>query len=194
MLGFYKKNKSQFRTFDRSGFSLMEMVVVITIFIIITSIVMFNAPEFRERSSLELVAQEVAINIRGAQVYGIATRKVDGDYPSFGIHIDISDPDNQRFLLFPVYDGQKVFVPGGDIVEEYTLPDGYIFSRLEAGGADYNIADIVFRRPRPEAEIYVGGSGDTPQSFLSVFVRSIKNPSNEKEILISKNGNISTEF
>ena len=51
-----------------AGFTLIEMIVVIAIFGIVTTIILANLPTFRDRSSLDLVAQEVAINIRGAQV------------------------------------------------------------------------------------------------------------------------------
>ncbi len=189
MFGYFKKNNNFFNTFDQGGFTLMEMIVVVAIFIIITMIVLVNAPQFREKTSLELVAQEIAINIRGAQVYGVATRKVDEDYPSFGIHIDASTQD---FFLFPVYSDQNIFL-GQTAVEQYVLPDGYVFSRLEAPGVDANVADIVFRRPRPEAEIYVDENDSNQLSSLSIFIKSTRS-SQEKEILILKNGNISIEF
>ena len=54
----------------KAGFTMVEMLVVIAIFGIVTTILLFNLPTFRNQASLDLVAQEVAITIRGAQVFG----------------------------------------------------------------------------------------------------------------------------
>ncbi|MFA6416339.1 MAG: prepilin-type N-terminal cleavage/methylation domain-containing protein [Candidatus Paceibacterota bacterium] len=56
-----------------TGFTLIEMVVVIGIFVIVTGIILANLPSFRRSSSLDLAAQEVAIQVRGAQVYAMST-------------------------------------------------------------------------------------------------------------------------
>ncbi|OJI08261.1 MAG: hypothetical protein COX02_01870 [Candidatus Vogelbacteria bacterium CG22_combo_CG10-13_8_21_14_all_37_9] len=88
MFSFFKKfrnqkltagfNKMRSQTFQsrknwRAGFSLIEMLVVVSIFTIVTAVVLANLPSFRDKSSLDLVAQEIAIQIRGAQTYAMST-------------------------------------------------------------------------------------------------------------------------
>ena len=63
------KNKN-----SQSGFTLLELIVVIAIFLIITAVVMTDIPNFRQKSALDLTASEVATYIRGAQVYGAAQK------------------------------------------------------------------------------------------------------------------------
>lgn len=56
------------------GFSLLELIVVMAIFLIITAVVIADIPNFRQKSSLDLTANEVATYIRGGQVFGISQK------------------------------------------------------------------------------------------------------------------------
>ena len=93
----------------QAGFTLAEMITVVAIIIIMTGVVLANFPDFRDRSSLELVAQEVALVIRQAQAYGSQTRAVLGSsstaFPSYGIYFNVNatNPkfkDPKSFRLF----------------------------------------------------------------------------------------------
>ena len=80
------------------------MVVVIGIIIIMTGVILANLPQFRSKISLDLVAQEVAITVRQAQVYGIATKTglstSDDLFPSFGVYFDLAENPSNSFILF----------------------------------------------------------------------------------------------
>lgn len=54
------------------GFSLVEFIVVITIFSIMSSVSLFNYNEYQSRIRETNVAQDIALSIRQAQVYGIS--------------------------------------------------------------------------------------------------------------------------
>ena len=99
-------NKMRSQTFQsrknwRAGFSLIEMLVVVSIFTIVTAVVLANLPSFRDKSSLDLVAQEIAIQIRGAQTYAMSTlydtKKLDTDL--FAYAVVLPDGDSQSFKL-----------------------------------------------------------------------------------------------
>lgn len=83
------------------GFSLLELMVVIAIFAIMTGILAADLPNFREKSSLDLTVSEVATYIRGAQVYGSAQVGAGSDSVSYEIEIT---EGNSIFKLLKVGD------------------------------------------------------------------------------------------
>ena len=58
---------------DKRGFSLVEFVVVLTIFAIMSSVSLFNYNGYRDRIQETNVGQDIALSIRQAQVYGISS-------------------------------------------------------------------------------------------------------------------------
>lgn len=80
------------------GFTTIELMVVMAIFAIITAIVLYNTPDFKNKNNLEIVTAEVATYIRGAQIYSVA-RKVsstNSDATSYSIFI----PDGESSVFY----------------------------------------------------------------------------------------------
>lgn len=120
MRNFNFKNKKR-------GFTLIELIVVIAIFLLISAIVMFNYKGFNSSVSVENLAQDIAINIRKAQVFSISTTgtSIQGSqaFPSYGIHFALGGAD-------PVHGTEKAFVLFAD-VPTGTPPKGdKIYSNL----------------------------------------------------------------
>lgn len=68
----YKNNK---------GFTVIELLVSISLFFIVTSVVLSNYPRFGTNLAIETLAQDIALSVRQAQVFGSAilgTTKRDG--------------------------------------------------------------------------------------------------------------------
>ena len=78
---FFKKNtNSQKHNLDIRAFSLVELVVVISIFSIMTAVSTVNYNEYRSAIERANLSQDIALSIRQAQVYGIsASAKNIGD-------------------------------------------------------------------------------------------------------------------
>lgn len=165
----------------------MEMVTVVAIIVIMTIVVLANFPEFRDRSSLELVAQEVALVVRQAQSFGTNTKVASFptlEFPSYGLYFNVNAPpgavfqSNNSFRLFAddpgqtgstgrYSDGEVTCAPGTtECREVYRLPSGITFTKLEtcpSSGVCTNITatnalNVVFARPNPEAE-FISESG-----------------------------------
>ncbi|OJI09559.1 MAG: hypothetical protein COV08_00220 [Candidatus Vogelbacteria bacterium CG10_big_fil_rev_8_21_14_0_10_49_38] len=82
------------------GFTILELLVVISIFLVITGVVIADIPSFRNKSSLDLITSEVATYVRGAQVYG-ATQRGSGngdDNVSYGVNFNLNN--GSTFFLF----------------------------------------------------------------------------------------------
>jgi len=63
----------------RSGFTLIEMLVSITIITVITSVVFLQSSRFNSSILLSNIAYEMALSIREAQVYGLSVRGLGSD-------------------------------------------------------------------------------------------------------------------
>jgi prepilin-type N-terminal cleavage/methylation domain-containing protein len=78
-------------SFNR-GFTLIEMMVVVTIVVIISSVTLLNFPKFSASQQLQLTSQDVLTTMRETQLYGIAVRGetagTEKVYKSQGIYID----------------------------------------------------------------------------------------------------------
>lgn len=159
------------------GFTLVEMMVVVSIIVIMTGVVLAGLPGFRDRSSLDLVAQEVALVIRQAQAFGSQTRFAAAAFPSYGIYFNISDVNqtfqsSNSFRLFADIGspsdghfsdgaGTQCAASGAECREVYTLGGGITITELnlcvkDSGTETCNSLgldhlNIIFNRPNPEA-------------------------------------------
>lgn len=194
--------------------------MVLAIVSIMTAIILFNLPQMKGGLSIDVVAQEVAIYVRGAQVYSRATRGFDtssadnqDNFRSWGIHFDNgqssfflwadrngsvvpSDPNSTADYSYDPSDGtnQNDGVP----IETYNLPAGYDIDGLyvqhsSVTGDDTKTVgkiDIVFKKPDPEANF----SFDNDQSGDGVYNACIKltspNKAQSRYIRVSNNGQI----
>ena len=98
------------------GMTLIELIVSIAIFTIITSVVIFNNSEFNSNVLVTNLSYEVALAIRQAQTYGLSVKN-GADYP-FGVYFDLSgNPDDltngKSFLIFGDVNGDGVFYDQG---------------------------------------------------------------------------------
>jgi prepilin-type N-terminal cleavage/methylation domain-containing protein len=178
---FFKKYKNA-----QTGFSLIELLVVAAIFIIITSVVMFNQNRFSSDISISNVAHSIALQIREAQVYGILVRQetlADGSAnfnSAYGIHFRYASASDETI----VYDLFIDSGPGNEPDYVFDESDDTVLSttRLEEGNLITDVCtylmtgsgrkcfssddealvgvDIIFQRPDPAA-IITDSSSDT---------------------------------
>ena len=73
----------------KDGFTVLEMVVVLGIVTIISSVVLANYPAFNERLGVRRAAEDVASSIRQVQAYGLGVKEFgpgSGIFPGYGIY------------------------------------------------------------------------------------------------------------
>ncbi|MDO8493451.1 MAG: type II secretion system protein [bacterium] len=95
---------------NNRGFSLIELMVTISIFIMLTSFTLANYPKFSNKLSLDLLAQDLALSLRQAQIFGssVLGSKSTGipgqtkTFGAYGIHFQTPTPDlpAYTYLLF----------------------------------------------------------------------------------------------
>lgn len=98
----------------QAGVTLIEMLVVVAIIAVVSSVIMFNYSDFSSNVSVRNLSQEVALAARKAQTYATSVRSVDGTnivdssaYAGYGISFSTNDtqtdpylPTSKRFMLF----------------------------------------------------------------------------------------------
>ncbi len=84
-----------------AGFTIIELVVIITIFAIMSSILLFNFKGFNKNIERNNLAQDIALLIRKTQSYGVSSSTING-----GILTDTTTLPSRYGLLF-LYNAQK---------------------------------------------------------------------------------------
>lgn len=168
------------------GFTLFELLIVLSIFVIMTTVLVANQRKFGNNIVIESVAQDMALSVRQAQAYGLGSKyTITGsnsgsfDYP-YGIYVDQSS--NNQYVLFA--DSYPANNPNGGngydmingnitqtkdtLIQIDTLPAPNMISYfcvVPAGGAQQcsnkstiTGMSITFVRPDPTAIIIAGGN------------------------------------
>ncbi len=181
----------------KSGFTLIEMLVVVAIFTIISAVALFNQTKFSSDMVITNLAYEVALEVRQAQTYGIGVRGSSNGGSNFqygyGVHFG---QDNKSFLLFAdqnlvpssikyVYDSA-----GDSLVDTFHLPGGNTIAEIcynqssalapgsgpTAPNCYKNLTshslDISFVRPNPEARTVLDGDVTVDVAPVYIILRS----------------------
>lgn len=190
----------------KHGFTIIEMLVVVSIFMVITGIILFNAPQFRERVSIDLIANDLALVVRSAQTYGMATRKsnvIPEAFPSYGFYLSVlSDVDTDPLIyIYPVEDVENpaYFNDDNNFEEKYKLPNGFFVESICVRDDNNNCATsdqlhVAFIRPELKATICSSDSCDSENSSkkAEIVIKSIKEDS-RRIISVYQNGQIAVE-
>lgn len=188
-----KKLNRQFLNLS-DGFSLLEMIVVIAIFLIITAVVIVDIPNFRGKSTLDLTVGEVATYIRGAQVYSSAQLGFEpGSQPSYYISFTKNSSD-----FFMSKEGET------EAAENYSL-NGFLISnfllrKVNTYNCSINNIDINFKTNSYiqnigtilEASMKIDNGEDIIEDFeyLDLQIRGIRNQNLVGCLRVYRNGQV----
>lgn len=148
------------------GFTLTELVVVIAIMTLLTSVFILQQQRFESSTLLRSLAYSIALSIREAQTYGISVKSFGGNFPAYGVYFEPATYPKDYFLFADVNDNGK-YDPGTEYVEKYTLLGSHtitdICGTLSGNPTPQcystNFIDwvaITFRRPELDACIATG--------------------------------------
>lgn len=176
----------------KQGFTLVELVVTVGIFAMITAVLLVRNGKFDDETLLQSTAYEIALSIRQAQNFGINVQGQGGvfDRP-YGIYFESGTTSYVFFSDDPALGGEGYYNKGEEI-ETYTLGRGFSISRMcvTDGACSSDIgggASVVFRRPDPEAVIKLSAEGK-PQPVLTIVLSSPRG--SERYIVVRQTGQI----
>lgn len=181
------------------GFTLVELLVTIMIFVIMTTILALRYGDFSKGIILTNLVYDVALAIRQAQSYGINVSDTtpdgrDADYSqSYGVHFNINEPT--KFILFRD-DGtlKNFYVAGSDtIIKEYQIKNGNVLQKIcydstvnPTCGISGTAESIVFARPSPSPIISRGNR-------QALYLRFAAPDGSTQSIMVRSSGQISIE-
>lgn len=168
---FFKKQK---RKIGQKGFSLVELLVVVAIFVTITTVILIRQNRFSSDISVTNSAYQVGLAIRQAQVYGLSVRSTEANCATcfdsgYGIHLDSANRNS--YLFFGDKNGNFMFddstedlsIQNKVITQDVNIKTACIIASKEtrclsssggkASGEGLKYIDLVFKRPNPEALI-----------------------------------------
>lgn len=195
---------------NKSGFTLVEALVAVSIFVIFATLLLANYPEFLSRSSIDSLAHEVALTVRQAREYGQNIRLggfTGGKKESYGVYF--SALDEKSFILFAdldnsgTYDGSVCGSEGTECLEQFTITSGAriadICGDVKTEGLSIDdpsatcglgALNIVFTRPNPDAKII--DSDGNAYSDADIVVSSFRG-TNKQAVIVWTTGQIIVE-
>lgn len=170
------------RTNKQSGVTIIELIAVISIVGLVSSVLMFNYSNFSTNVSIRNLSQEVALSIRKSQTYATSVQGLSSggssSYPAYGTVFSLESstapflPNSKKFISFvDVSTGggslpNKKYDSGGNVcgsavlgeecLEAFSINSADTLFSIEtdtAGVVTSGTVAITFRRPSPDAII-----------------------------------------
>ena len=177
------------------GMTYVELIVVLSIFSLMSSVVIFNYGDFQTKIDIKNLASDVALKIVEAQKSSLSGKlpPPTGQYPytstwkpSYGLYFNPGS-DNKSFIYFTDLDNtappQNGLFDGSDCtlecLEKITITKGNTISSLDVfyqGGATAQLPDltVTFKRPNSGAILKSTSAFTGGVSYAQITIASPK--------------------
>ncbi|MEK7576224.1 MAG: type II secretion system protein [Patescibacteria group bacterium] len=150
------------------GFTLVELVVSISVIIFISVTIFANFPKFRQVIAVDNATRELALALREAQSRAVAISIVNGTpNNNYGIYMSTTAAEKKSFVLFTDSTSDNRYIPGasciGECLIKYNLQGGVYIQSFAApvvtGCTITNKMVVMYRRPDPRTDVLdnIGG-------------------------------------
>ncbi len=195
------------------GFTLIELMVSVSIFIFMTVLLVAKYGNFNQSVLLTNLAYDIALTLRTAQTYGLSVQGQTGQFQkAYGVAFCkttggncVMGQNNQTMLLFSDTDDvdntrKYVYGTADTVVNKYSLKRGakivgfcYSESLSSCSGPDTsaNRLDISFLRPNPDALFARNGTYSRQTQYAKIFIEA--SDGSRRSIVVRKFGQISVE-
>jgi prepilin-type N-terminal cleavage/methylation domain-containing protein len=191
--------KAEQRQKSTAGFTLVELLVTLSIFVIVSGIVLFNQGKFNGSIVLTNLAYDVALGIREAQIFGVSGKVGQSDItkkPQYGVYFVAGSDSavNTQFKLFSDLDNSYYYSANDQVLENIKITRGNYVSGLSYFDGDNNkwIAldnlSIVFRRPDPEAYFYKSDGTKISTNQVKILLSPQIDPASVRSVIVTKIG------
>lgn len=197
----------------KRGFSLIELMIVIAIFTVITTVALFDQGKLNSNVLLTNLAYDVALTVREAQSYGVGVRYSTNNNSAsggYGVYLNMINPEEIKVFHDLKDDGTYVEADDGSAEKTYEFLNqrGNRIAGicvLDTSGAltEYGVQcpgvpfsksvdnlNITFKRPDPEANFNVGGN---PISGPAYIVLKSQDGTNCRAVVVEGSGQVRVE-
>lgn len=178
------------KNFFKKGFTILELMICIVIIGMIAAVAMFSYSAFSDSLAISSAGQELSLEIRQAQIYGLSVKENTGSTcgntfcAGYGIHISLDDPTDYYIFVDQngnnKYDGTTNCAASSECVEKVPFRNNISITSIcgatFGGGslvcppnASVRVMDILFLRPNPDANIRFVNSDGTFYGGGGVF-------------------------
>lgn len=188
---------------QKKGFSLIELLVTMTVFMLLSAGVVINYRATTKSLSLSSMASLISSDIRRAQMYGISNIDRGGLYRPHGISFNITN--NTSYMLFAdtvtrnLKNDNIGAVCSGECLQKYAIKDGTTVTELcldkkQGPCQAMRSIHIAFERPNPEPIITgVNNGGVLKIGSDAEITITTKDGAYSKTIIVWKTGLVSVE-
>jgi prepilin-type N-terminal cleavage/methylation domain-containing protein len=140
----------------KKGFTIIELLVSLGIFVVVTAMVVTNFRGGSQSDELKIAADTLVSNLRKAQNMALAGEQVGGITPpgGYGVYFTLGTP--LQYIVFADFNGNQKYDLGED------LSDGKIIlakNVVITGVRPLANSSVVFKPPKPTTYIN-GGTAD----------------------------------
>jgi type II secretory pathway pseudopilin PulG len=188
---FFRKLKRN----TNKGMSYVELIVVLSIFGAMSSIVLFNYGEFQAKVDIKNLANDIALKVVEAQKAATQGQLTTHNYiaswkPSYGAYFTLTTnglADNKSFNYFADLNNNQNYddstcTPAslaGECLEKLIITKGNSISAITAyysSGSTQNLNNVmmIFTRPSQEARFFSSASISSGLSYIQITVSSLK--------------------
>jgi len=160
------------------GFSLIELMISITIMVIVISVVSTRQGAFNGAVLLRGQAYEAALTVREVQLNAVSATGDGGEFRSvYGIHFNTSSSTNGRYTIFKDTPGPSVnangfFDPGEEFGQQSFLDRRFEVREIRSIGDTMESTgglSVVFVRPNFDARFF-DSAGEVNASSVEVDI------------------------
>lgn len=165
------------------GFTLVELMVVVSIILLLTGFIMPNYRAGQRQFNLERSAHKLAQDLRRAQEMAMSTKEVDGLVPNgFGVHFKLATPDS--YTLFANLDADHTQGPLDRVIETFDLESRVKLLNLQPAPE----FSILFTPPDPTTWVF---ESDAAEAVIILVLQD--EPGKTKTIRVNSVGLISVD-
>lgn len=153
------------------GFSVIELIVSISILVLVLGIVVVNQGAFNSSVLLRSQAYEVALAMREIQLSAVsAASDGSGQFRSVqGVYFNTTSNQNDRYTSFRDADDDYFY----DTAEQFGLPgvlDGRFEIRDLSPSGLGSAVSVVFERPNFDARFYTSANTDLDVPVITITI------------------------
>ncbi len=174
---------------NNKGMSYVELIVVLSIFAVLSSVVIFNYGDFQARVDIKNLASDIALKIVEAQKSSIngvlpTTGAPFPDWkPAYGVYFDITTLLKQKqFIYFADLDNSNTYISGsGETLDTINITKNNYISNIDkcstnpcvSGSNSINSLFVIFKRP--DSSAIFSDATITGSQYVQITINSPKN-------------------
>ncbi|HOS88068.1 MAG TPA: type II secretion system protein [Candidatus Pacearchaeota archaeon] len=191
--GIIQLNKLRNRNVEiEAGFTLIELVTVVSVIIILSSLVFGNYQSSRDTLALDRAAQRLSQDLRRASELSLSNYQETQGSQAIGVYFNINNP--LQYILFSERNTLVDHIrSAGDVdLETIKIEEGIKICSIKKGSTVTSPLSIEFAPPMPN--VYLAGDANTTDD-VSIVLAPVSEtnctaPAKSKIVKINKIGRI----